>query len=142
MFFPHHLKVFLCHSSTDKTIIRHLCQQIKIEGIDPWLDEERLASGQNWDLEISNAIYTSNVVLICLSQNFLQRESYTKKEVKWALEMPEYSSRLIVLKLEECQIPTQLRNLQTVNYFDKNGFSTLMSILTEKMRKANLAFDS
>jgi len=34
------LRVFLCHSSQDKPIVRELYQRLLAEGwIDPWLDE-------------------------------------------------------------------------------------------------------
>lgn len=37
------LRVFLCHASQDKPIVRELYQRLLAEGwIDPWLDEEKL----------------------------------------------------------------------------------------------------
>ena len=42
------LKVFLCHSSDDKPVVRGLYQRLKSEGwINPWLDEEKLYPGQD-----------------------------------------------------------------------------------------------
>jgi len=50
------LKVFLCHASQDKPIVRELYRRLNAEGwIDPWLDEEKLLPGQDWDLEIEKA---------------------------------------------------------------------------------------
>jgi|APSaa5957512622_1039677.scaffolds.fasta_scaffold27926_2 hypothetical protein len=47
------LKVFLCHSSEDKPAVRELYARLNAEGwIDPWLDEEKLYPGQDWDREI------------------------------------------------------------------------------------------
>jgi len=47
------LRVFLCHSSQDKPIVRELYQRLLAEGwIDPWLDEEKLLPGQDWGMEI------------------------------------------------------------------------------------------
>ena len=43
------LKVFLCHASQDKPIVRDLYQRLSAEGwIGPWLDEEKLLPGQDW----------------------------------------------------------------------------------------------
>ena len=37
------LRVFLCHSSQDKPIVRELYQRLNAEGwIDHWLDKEKL----------------------------------------------------------------------------------------------------
>ena len=57
---PRKLRVFLCHSSNDKPAVRELYQRFKAEGwIDPWLDEEKLYPGQDWDLEIEKAVEVS-----------------------------------------------------------------------------------
>jgi hypothetical protein len=51
------LHVFLCHSSNDKPAVRKVYQRLKAEGwIDPWLDEEKLFHGQDWDLEIEKTV--------------------------------------------------------------------------------------
>jgi hypothetical protein len=44
------LRVFLCHSSGDKQAVRDLYRRLRGDGLDPWLDEENLLPGQNWDL--------------------------------------------------------------------------------------------
>jgi len=51
------LRIFLCHASQDKLIVRELYQRLLAEGwIDPWLDEEKLLPGQDWDMEIEKAV--------------------------------------------------------------------------------------
>ena len=59
------LRVFLCHSSQDKPIVRGLYQRLLTvpQGddkgwIDPWLDEERLFPSQDWDREIKKTVET------------------------------------------------------------------------------------
>ena len=48
-----HLRVFLCHSSDDKPIVRELYNHLDSEGwIDAWLDEKKLYPGQDWSYEI------------------------------------------------------------------------------------------
>ena len=56
------LRVFLCHSSQDKPIVRELYQRLNAEGwIDPWLDEEKLLPGQDWEMEIEKAVEATDV---------------------------------------------------------------------------------
>ena len=44
------LRVFLCHASDDKPAVRKLYASLKsVPWIDPWLDEENLFPGQDWD---------------------------------------------------------------------------------------------
>lgn len=51
------LRVFLCHASQDKPIVRELYQRLLAEGsIDPWLDEEKLLPGQDWEAEIEEVV--------------------------------------------------------------------------------------
>lgn len=53
------LRVFLCHASQDKSIVRELYQRLLVEGwIDPWFDEEKLLPGQDWDFEIEKMLET------------------------------------------------------------------------------------
>ena len=49
--------VFLCSSLIDRPAVREFYQLLKAEGwIDPWLDDEKLFPGQDWDLEIEKGV--------------------------------------------------------------------------------------
>jgi formylglycine-generating enzyme required for sulfatase activity len=116
------LCVFLCHSSQDKPVIRELFKKLLAEGwLDPWLDEEKLLPGQNWDLEIEKAVETSDAVVVCLSNNSVTKEGYVQRELKYvldiALEKPEETIFIIPLRLEECTPPRRLRSWQYADYF-------------------------
>ena len=41
------LKVFLCHASGDKPPVRKLYKELVTEGVDAWLDQEKLLPGQD-----------------------------------------------------------------------------------------------
>ena len=45
---PRLLRVFLCHATEDKEEVRKFSQRLQADGIDVWLDEERLLPGQEW----------------------------------------------------------------------------------------------
>ena len=47
------LKIFLCHASVDKPIVRKLYRYLRSKGMDPWLDAEKLLPGENWEVEMS-----------------------------------------------------------------------------------------
>jgi hypothetical protein len=61
------LRAFLCHSSGDKNAVRKLYKALSNDGFLPWLDEEDLIAGQDWDAEIKKAVRKSHVVIVCLS---------------------------------------------------------------------------
>lgn len=116
------LKVFLCHASQDKPAVRELYARLAAEGwIDPWLDEEKLLPGMDWDFEIEKAVEASNIVLVCLSTKAVNKEGYLQKELRLVLEvamnMPEGGIFIIPVRLEECDMPRRLRTYQWVDYF-------------------------
>lgn len=127
---PHSLKVFLCHASADKEIVRDLYQRLVTDGVDAWLDAEKLLPGQNWQEEIPRAVRDSDVVVICLSKSSVTKEGYVQKEIGFALdkakEMPEGRIFLIPARLERCELPHRLGDFQCVDLFDQQGYQRLM----------------
>jgi hypothetical protein len=130
------LRVFLCHSSTDKVLIRDLYRRLSAEGIETWLDEENLLPGQEWDQEIRKAVRGSDAVLACLSRSATTKPGYLQKEIKLALdvadEQPEGTIFLIPLRLEDCEVPDRLRRWQWVNFYEPNGYGHLMRSLAAR----------
>ena len=61
------LRVFLLHARQDEKKVRRLYQRLVQAGADVWLDQVKLLPGQDWTHEIHKAIYTSDVVIACLS---------------------------------------------------------------------------
>lgn len=142
------LRVFLCHSSQDKPIVRELYQRLNAEGwIDPWLDEENLIPGQDWDLEIEKVVEASDIVLVCISNQSVSREGYIQKELRLVLEvtmnMPDGAIFLIPLKLEECEIPRRLRTWHWVDYFPTarraSAYEKLLASLKLRAKKVGIA---
>jgi hypothetical protein len=131
------LRVFLCHSSDDKPIVRNLYQQLRDYNVDPWLDEVKILPGQDWNLEIRRAMRNSDIIVICLSREFIVKEGYGQKEIKWAqdraMEKPTGTIFLIPLRLEECEVPEDLQSYQRVDYFEENSFDKLISALKQRI---------
>ena len=140
------LRVFLCHASQDKPIVRELYQRLNAEGwIDPWLDEEKLLPGQDWDMEIEKTVEATDAVIVCLSNNSITKEGYVQRELKFvldiALEKPEGTIFIIPLRLDNVQPPRRLRSWQYVDYFPlklkSNAYQRLLTSL--KTRSTNLS---
>ena len=83
------LKVFLCHASGDKPTVRRLYKRLVMDGLDAWLDQEKLLPGQDWRLEIPKAVREADVVVICLSNKSITKEGYIQKEIKFALDIAD-----------------------------------------------------
>jgi hypothetical protein len=127
------LSVFLCHSSGDKTTAKDLFQRLNADGIDPWLDLDRLLPGQDWELEIRKAVKKSDIIIVCLSESSINKKGFVQKEIKYALdvadEQPEGTIFLIPLRLEACEVPDRLRRRQWVDYFEPDGYERLCKAL-------------
>ena len=139
------LHVFLCHASQDKPVVRELHQRLLAEDwIDPWLDEDRLLPGQDWNLEIEKAVESSDAVIVCVSSTSIAKEGYIQKELRKvlniALEKLEGAIFVLPVRLDDCELPRQLRDRQALNYFPESNraaaFDRLKASL--KIRKDGL----
>jgi hypothetical protein len=134
------LKVFLCHASEDKAVARDQCSRLKGEGFAPWLDEEKLLPGHDWDLEVRRAVRRTDVVLIFLSRNSITKAGYVQREIRLAVdvadEQPEGTIFIIPVRLENCTVPDRLRKWQWVDLFSEDGYSRL--VLALKHRESEL----
>lgn len=132
----HPLRVFLCHSSDDKSNVQDLYKRLCDDGFMPWLDVEDLLPGQDWEQAIARAVRGSDVVAVCLSQNSVNKRGYVQKEIRFALdvadEQPEDTIFIIPLKLEECDVPARLKRWQWVNLFEDRGYERLLKALRHR----------
>lgn len=141
------LRVFLCHASGDKPVVRELCHKLAFEGwIDPWLDAKKLLPGQDWRKAIEEAVEAADNVIICLSRVSVNKEGFVQKEMRYAreiaLEKPEGTIFLIPLRLDDCEVPRGLKFLQWVDYFGQSKeqsyndlLESLKIRLEERIRK-------
>jgi len=128
------LLIFLSHAREDKPAVKRLCKRLRDDGFEPWLDEERLLPGQDWNLEIEKALRASNVILLCFSTLSVAKEGYIQREYKRAMmiqeEKPEGMIFVIPVRLDDCEIPFSIRDLQWVDY--PSGYYRLLLSLQSK----------
>lgn len=143
---PRPLRLFLCHSSGDKPAVRELSRRLRADGFAPWLDEDELLPGQDWDREIRQAVRAADAVLVCLSGSSMSKAGYVQKEIRFALdvadEQPEGAIFLIPLKLEPCDAPERLSRWQWANYFEANGYERLRRSLHLRAEKIGTTVSS
>lgn len=129
--------IFLCHSSEDKPKVKELYNRLVADGFSPWIDEENLLPGQDWQLEIQSTVRKSAIIIVCLSNNSINKTGYIQKEIKYALdvadEQPEGTIFIIPLKLEECNVPERLRKWHWVNFFTESGYHRLTAALGARL---------
>ena len=141
------LKVFLCHSSSDKSEVRKLFKKLfNIQGVDPWLDEAKILPEEDWDREITIAVKESDAIIVCISQILKTKEGYVQKEIKRVLdvadEKPDGTIFVIPLKLEECEVPERLSKWQWLNYHEKDAFDRLLLSLSKRANTLGIKLSS
>ncbi len=126
-------KLFLCHATEDKARVRDLYQKLKKDGYDPWLDEEDLLPGQDWEVVIARTVSRSIGILVCLSNSSVTKRGYVQKEIKLALDaadqLPEDTIFIIPVRLEECRVPQRLSRWQWVDLYSDRGYERLKAAL-------------
>ncbi|MGE0827601.1 MAG: SUMF1/EgtB/PvdO family nonheme iron enzyme [Candidatus Binatia bacterium] len=127
------LKVFLCHSSGDKPAVRDLYKRLQTDGFDPWLDEEDILPGHEWEREIPRAVRAADAIIVCLSHSSINREGYVQREISDALnvaeEKPPGTIFIIPLRLEDCEIHERLKKWQAGALFTERGYERLVQTL-------------
>src|SRR3712207_2923384 len=127
------LSVFLCHGSEDKATVREIYARLRQDGVRPWLDEEEILPGQDWDTEIRRAVRQSHAILVCLSSSSVRKEGYLQKELRLALdaadEKPDGTIFIIPLKLDDCELPERLRHWQWVDWRDDSAYLRILRSL-------------
>ncbi len=127
------IRVFLCHSSGDKPAVKKLYERLVKDGVDAWLDKEKLIPGQEWQVEISKAVKNSDVVIVCLSAQSVTKEGFVQKEIKYALdaadEKPEGTIFIIPTRLENCDVPERINRFHWVDLYSDDGYEYLLKAL-------------
>jgi tetratricopeptide (TPR) repeat protein len=136
------LRVFLCYSKNDAKIVRDLYEKLRAEPwIQPWLDEEELFPGMDWNLEIQKAIRETDAIIVCLSNGSITKEGYVQREIKTALdysdEKPEGMVYVIPIRLEECEPPQRLSKWHYADYFEGQRERGLQRLLVSLKRRAD-----
>ena len=125
--------VFLSYTKSDRDTVGKLYKKLTNAGFKPWMDQEDLKAGEEWENKIKDAIRSSNYFIACLSKDSINKQGVIQKELRLALdvrrEMPESKIYLIPIRLEECDIPSSLREIHYVDYFRRDGWSKLLKSL-------------
>src|SRR5438128_2687025 len=113
--------VFISYGPEDAEAAKRLYNDLKVSGVNPWLDRNDLLPGQNWRLAIRKAIANSRYFIALFSSNSLRR-GFVQRELRYALEVldefPESTIFVIPARLDDTEIPYEkLRHFEYVDLF-------------------------
>jgi 5'-deoxynucleotidase YfbR-like HD superfamily hydrolase len=133
------MKIFLSHSSEDKTFVRKMSDILKSQGYETWLDEERIQIGKSISNEIGEALAKSDVVLVFLSKSSVQ-SNWVHQE--WELSFFEQVNRgkvyVLPLLIEECTIPPLLRDKKYADFTNNESYETSLANLLRTLKQIDI----
>lgn len=97
---------FLSHSSLDKPFIRQLAADLTANGIDVWLDEQRIRVGDSIPEKVAQGLAGSDFFLIAMSKHSAD-SAWVQKELNNALvsEVQRRKVHILPLKLDDVSMP-------------------------------------
>ncbi len=119
---PDEIKVFISYAHEDVEQARKLHKTLKsVDGIDPWLDDEDLLPGQDWEIMITRAIRESRFFIALLSTRSVNKKGFFHSELKTALEIrdqyPEDEIFLIPVRIDDCELPETIGPIHCAEVF-------------------------
>ena len=129
-------RLFIAYSDVDRDSVVILHDKLSKDGYNTWLDRTRILPGTNRQLARENALRNSDIILVCLSNRSMAEVGQVHRDIKWALEKatkyPESMIVIIPIKLEPCDVPDSLQNLQPLEIYAADGYKNLRRALNSR----------
>jgi TIR domain len=132
-------KIFISYSTPDRLSAQALAESLREVGFAPWIDVVNLIPGEQWEHAINDALHECDFFIACLSKQSVTKRGYIQREFKRALELWEEKLEsdifLLPLRLDDCEVPREMRRFQWLDWQDGAGLRKLVAALTEGMRR-------
>lgn len=111
------VKVFVSHSSKDKSIVDRIVSDLENRGISVWYDKSEIKAGDNIVEKVNEGLRDSKYFLIILSPNAI-RSSWVTEETSFAVlqQIALKGIFVIPILIEDCDIPPLLRPKRYVDF--------------------------
>lgn len=128
-------QVYLCHSSKDKDIVRHIRHRLEENQVRCWFDEDELHGGHSARRGMEQGLRSSRYLLVCASAN-LASALWANQEIDAVLHLDvdgRADPKVLVLKLNEdsveTAIPLLLQGKKWFEYQSPGDFERLVGLL-------------
>jgi hypothetical protein len=132
------VSVFLSHSSADKAFARLLVTDLRVAGVNVWLDEEAIEPGQSVAQRINQGLGDADFVLLLISSAFL-KSNWTTWESNAAILSAVDSQRdsLVPVLIEDVwnNVPPLVRDKHFVDFRKHMNLLEYRGALSDLVRK-------
>jgi hypothetical protein len=115
-------RIFLSYTRDDENEAIHLCNQLGAIGHDVWIDRSDLPVGHEWWQEILKQLRLADVVILVISQRYIEREACTA-EWTYAWRLNKTLIPVAVEKIDHNDLPRQIYELQVARKQDILGIN-------------------
>ncbi|MCP4107089.1 MAG: toll/interleukin-1 receptor domain-containing protein [Desulfobacteraceae bacterium] len=139
------IKVFISYAREDYEIALKIYSDLKRSDVKPWLDQEDIYPGENWEKSTIKAIEDCNYFLALLSPNSVSKKGFFQKELKTAFDVagkhPEGKIFIIPACIDYCLLPDMFQHIQYVNLFPSDedfikGLDKILAVMGIKEEPA------
>lgn len=127
------LQIFISYCFKDKKQVEDIYDILTLFGCKPWMDTRDIPPGDRWKKSTKKAISESHFFMICLSNNSVNKRGLLHKKIRYTLdilnEVFHENIFLIPMRLEECNVPEDLQDLQLVNLYEDDGWDRLLKAI-------------
>jgi len=127
------MKIFISYSRFDSLYAKKLYNDLINIGLEVWMDKINILPGQNWDLEIHNAMQEADFIILLLSKKSIRHRGYFQKELKIAYEehqkIPAGNIFFLPVRIDKCDVPEYLKKITYTDLFS-NWNSAIEKIVT------------
>jgi len=129
-------KVFISYAHEDETVVSRVYDELRNQGLSPWIDKHDIPIGKEWEREIKRAMRTADFVVIFMSKRSVDKRGYVQREIRQALdlyqEIPAGQSFLMAVRLDDCEVPEDLTQYQWLDFTDKDAVKRLVTDITKE----------
>lgn len=121
---------FTSYSKDDRDRVRVLVKELENNGFDIWLDVLDIKPGEEWTKVLESAIKDAGAFLVILTPS-AAKSPFVRNEITMA---QDEGLPVIPVKMDECDIPIQIRALQYILY-DQNDLTATIDLISETLSK-------
>ncbi|UCI23997.1 TIR domain-containing protein [Mesorhizobium sp. B2-8-5] len=133
-------QIFVSYAKPDHSAALEIYEWLETQGLNPWMDSEKLKPGQNWDFELQKALERSTFIIAIISRNSVDRRGYVQREIAAALdrkkERLEDDIFIIPIVIDDLEgIPERFKSIQVVRTSDPRFKKLLLESITLQIER-------
>jgi hypothetical protein len=129
-------RVFIIYAQSDHEVAKEIAENLREAGIEPWLESEQISAGEVWKDAISEALNSSAMAVVVISENSLQ-SSAVEFELRTAISKmvadDKSTSPIIPIVLKGGKVPSSLEHIHYVDMANPDAMEFLLRSIKRAM---------